>query len=206
MSETEWYLTIRRYSGSGAPEEIAQRIREGLLPTLRQERSLRAYYVARIDGGGGIFSATIFDDQATARRINDHVLGWAGGAVADLLTGTPLITRATVAVHLDAERKGGESYMLVRMTEGLGPSSGTLPAVQDKLVPLTLEQPGFRHLYTGRDEAQADRAIAVSVFTNRSTATAAHAQVAALMAQHRDIWPRSPQVLMAGEVIVAALA
>jgi hypothetical protein len=206
MSDPQWYLTIRRYSGNGAPEEIAQRIREGLLPTLRQEPSFRAYYVARIDGGGGIFSATIFDDQATARRINNHVLGWAGGALADLLTGTPLITRATVAVHLDAERKGGESYMLVRMTEGLGPSAGTLPAVQDKLVPLTLEQPGFRHLYTGRDEVQPDRAVAVSIFTNRSTATAAHAQVAALMAQNRDIWPRSPQVLMAGEVIVAALA
>ena len=206
MSDSQWYLTIRRYSGNGAPEEIAQRIREGLLPALRQEPSFRAYYVARIDGGGGIFSATIFDDQATARRINDHVLGWAGGALADLLTGTPLITRATVAVHLDAERKGGESYMLVRMTEGLGPSAGTLPAVQDKLVPLTLEQPGFRHLYTGRDEVQPDRAVAVSIFTNRSTATAAHAQVAALMAQNRDIWPRSPQVLMAGEVIVAALA
>jgi quinol monooxygenase YgiN len=206
MSDSQWYLTIRRYSGNGTPEEIAQRIREGLLPTLRQEPSFRAYYVARIDGGGGIFSATIFDDQATARRINDHVLGWAGGALADLLTGTPLITRATVAVHLDAERKGGESYMLVRMTEGLGPSAGTLPAVQDKLVPLTLEQPGFRHLYTGRDEVQPDRAVAVSIFTNRSTATAAHAQVAALMAQNRDIWPRSPQVLMAGEVIVAALA
>jgi hypothetical protein len=96
--------------------------------------------------------------------------------------------------------------MLVRMTEGLGPAAGTLPVVQDKLVPLTLEQPGFRHLYSGRDETQPDRAIAVSIFTNRSTATAAHAQVAALMAQNRGIWPRSPQVLMAGEVIVAALA
>ena len=205
MSDPQWYLTIRRYSGNGAPEEIAQRIRDGLLPTLRQEPSFRAYYVARIDGGGGIFSATLFDDQATARRINDHVLGWAGGNLTDLLTGTPLITRAAVTVHLDAERKGGESYMLVRMTEGLGPTAGTMPAVQDKLVPLTLEQPGFRHIYTGRDEAQVDRAVAVSIFTNRSTATAAHAQVASLMAQNRDIWPRSPQVLMAGEVIVAAL-
>jgi hypothetical protein len=73
-------------------------------------------------------------------------------------------------------------------------------------VPLTLEQPGFRHLYTGRDEAEPSRGIAVSIFTNRSTATAAHAQVAATMAQHRDIWPQSPRVLLAGEVIVAALA
>ena len=205
MSDAWWYLTIRRYSGNGAPEEIAQRIRDGLLPVLRQEPAFRAYYVARLDGGGGIFSATVFDDQATARRINDHVLGWAEANLGDMLTGAPVVTRAAVAVHLDAERKGGESYMLLRVTEGLGPAAGTLPAVQDKLVPLTLEQPGFRHLYTGRDEAQPDRAVAVSLFTNRSTATAAHAQVAAMMAQNRDIWPTSPRVLLAGEVIVAAL-
>jgi hypothetical protein len=48
--------------------------------------------------------------------------------------------------------------------------------------------------------------VAVTIFTNRGTATAAHAQVAAMMAQHRDIWPTSPRVLLAGEVIVAALA
>jgi hypothetical protein len=201
-----WYLTIRRYSGTGAPEEIAQRVREGLLPTLRQEPAFRAYYVARIDGGGGIFSATVFDDQVTARRINDHVVRWARDNVADLLIGAPVVIRATVAVHLDAERKGGESYMMVRVTEGLGPSAGILPMVQEKLGPLTLEQPGFRHLYTGRDEEQPDRSVAVSVFTNRSTATAAHAQVASLMAQHRDIWPQSPKVLLAGEVIIASLA
>jgi hypothetical protein len=206
MSDAPWYLTIRRFSGTGAPEEIAQRVRDGLLPTIRQEPSFRAYYVARIDGGGGIFSATIFDDQQTARRINDHVLGWARTHLADLLTGAPVVTRATVAVHLDAARQGGEGYMLVRETEGIGPASGTLPTVQERLVPLTLEQPGFRHLYTGRDEERPDRAIAVSIFTNRSTATAAHAQVAALMAQHRDLWPQSPRVLLAGEVIVAALA
>lgn len=206
MSDAVWYLTIRRYSGTGAPEEIAQRVRDGLLPTLRQEPAFRAYYVARIDGGGGVFSASLFDDRATARRINDYVLGWAGAHLSDLLTGAPVVTRATVTVHLDAERKGGESYMLVRATEGLGPAAGTLPAVQDKLVPLTLEQPGFRHLYTGRDEERPDRGIAVSIFTNRSTATAAHAQVAAMMARHRDIWPQSPQILLAGEVIVAALA
>lgn len=206
MSEALWYLTIRRFSSTGAPEDIAQRVRDGLLPILRQEPAFRAYYVARIDGGGGVFSATIFDDKATVQRINDQVLRWAQANMADLLTGAPVVIRAGVTVHLDAARPGSDSYMMVRVTEGLGPSAGILPTVQEKLVPLTLEQPGFRHLYTGRDEDQPDRSVAVSVFTNRSTATAAHAQVAALMAQHRDIWPQSPKVLLAGEVIVAALA
>jgi hypothetical protein len=95
---------------------------------------------------------------------------------------------------------------MIRMTDGLGPASGVLPTVQERLVPLTLEQPGFRHLYTGRDHARADRAVAVSVFSNRDTATAAHAQVAALMAQHRSVWPNPPRVISAGEVLVAIVA
>lgn len=201
-----WYLTIRRYAGTGAPEEIAQRIRDGLLPRILQEPAFRAYYVARLDGGGGIFSASIFADREASRRISEAAVGFAEADLAGLLTGAPVVTRASVTVHLDATRPGSDAYMMVRVTEGLGPSAGILPTVQEKLVPLTLEQPGFRHLYTGRDEEQPDRSVAVSVFTNRSTATAAHAQVAALMAQHRDIWPQSPKVVVAGEVIVAALA
>ncbi|MDO9709334.1 hypothetical protein [Paracraurococcus lichenis] len=206
MSDAQWYLTIRRYGGTGAPEEIAQRIRDGLLPRIRQEATFRAYYVARLDGGGGIFSASVFEDRAASVRVSEAAVQFAERDLAGLLTGAPLITRSAVSVHLDATRPGTDAYMMVRVTEGLGPSTGTLPTVQEKLVPLTLEQPGFRHLYTGRDEEQPDRSVALAVFSNRSTATAAHAQVAALMAQHRDIWPQSPKVLLAGEVIVAALA
>lgn len=206
MSNAWWYLTIRRYSGTGAPEEIAQRVREGLLPDLRQEPAFRAYYVARIDGGGGIFSVTVFDSREPLRVANQHAITWAAEALAGLVTGVPEVISADVKVHLDAERPGSDSYIMVRVTEGLGPAVAILPTVQERLVPLTLEQPGFRHLYTGRDEARPDRAVAVSVFTHRSTATAAHAQVAAMMAQHRDIWPRSPEVLLKGEVVIAALA
>lgn len=206
MSDAWWYLTIRRYSGTGAPEEIAQRVRDGLLPGLRQEPAFRAYYVARIDGGGGIFSVTVFDARDPLRAANERAIAWSAENLSGLVTGAPEVISADVKVHLDSDRPGGDSYVMVRVTEGLGPAAGTLPMVQERLVPLTLEQPGFRHLYTGRDEARPDRAVAVSVFSHRSTATAAHAQVAALMAQHRDIWPRSPEVLLKGEAVVAALA
>ncbi|WP_165838990.1 antibiotic biosynthesis monooxygenase [Roseicella frigidaeris] len=206
MSDALWTLTIRRFSSTGAPEEIAQRIRQGLLPSLRQAPGFRAYYVARVDGGGGIVSATIFEDEAAADRATEQVLAWTAANLADLVTGAPVVTRATLHLHFDAERPGLDSYMLVRMTEGLGPANGNLPVVQERLVPISAEQPGFRHLYIGRDRDQAGRGFAVSIFTNRSTATAAHAQVAAAMAQRRDLWPQSPQVLAAGEVIVAAVA
>jgi hypothetical protein len=88
----------------------------------------------------------------------------------------------------------------------IGPASSVLPAVQERLVPLTLAQPGFRHLYTGRDEAHPDRLVAVPIFTNRDTATAAHAQEVALMAQHRDVWLSPTRIILAGEVLVSAIA
>jgi hypothetical protein len=205
MARDQWHLLIRKYSGTGPPEQIGERVRAGLLPILREQPEFRAYFAARIDGGGGVFSVTVFDDREALLAMNTRALDWARSSLSDLLTSPPEMTTADVKVHLHSARSGQDSYIMVRATEGLGPATGTLPTVQERLVPLTMEQPGFRHLYSGRDDAQEDRAIAVSVFTNRSTATAAHAQVAALMAQHRDLWPKPPRVLLAGEVLVSAV-
>ena len=110
MNDSQWYLTIRRYSGNGAPEEIAQRIRDGLLPTLRQEASFRAYYVARIDGGGGIFSATIFDDAATAKGLVGFFLrGLSSGALDEADLGPTTLTAAELATRSFAAIVAGRS-------------------------------------------------------------------------------------------------
>jgi quinol monooxygenase YgiN len=206
MNGAWWYLTIRKYSGTGPPEEIGRRVREGLLPALRQEPGFRAYYAARFDGGGGVFSVSVFDDQDAMAAANGLALTWARSNLADLLVGVPEVTTADVKVHLDAQQPGWDAYVMVRMTDDLGPASSILPTIQEKLVPLTLAQPGFRHLYAGRDEARPDRSVTVSVFANRDTATAAHAQAVALMAQHRDIWPSPTRIVLAGEVLVSAIA
>ena len=206
MSEAWWHLAIRKYSGMGAPEEIGSRVRAGLLPILRAMPGFRAYYTARLDGGGGVFGVGVFSDREATLAANARTLEWAAANLSDLLMDAPEVTTADVKVHLDTTRPGQDSYIMGRITEGLGPTAGVLPAVQEELVPLTLEQPGFRHLYTGRDDAHPDRSVAVTVFTNRSTATAAHAQVAALMARRRDVWPNPPKVVLAGEVIVSAVA
>lgn len=206
MNGGVWYLTIRRYSGSGPPEEIGRRVQESLLPALRQHVGFRAYFAARFDGGGGVFSISVFDDRDAMTAANALAIDWAASSLADLLVRQPEVTTSDVKVHLDAQQPGRDAYVIVRMTDNLGPASGVLPAVQERLVPLTLAQPGFRHLYTGRDEARPDRSVTVSVFANRDTATAAHAQVVALMAQHRDVWPSPTRIILAGEVLVSATA
>ncbi len=204
MRDAHWHLTIRRYAGTGPPEAIGERVRAGLLPSLRLRPGFRAYLAARLDGGGGVFSVSVFDEAAAMEAANALVLDWARSALADLLAAPPEVTTADVRVYLGGDRPGRDGYILVRETEGLAATPEVMPAVQEHLVPLTLAQPGFRRLYTGRDAARGDRAIAVSVFTNRDTATAAHAQAVALMARHREVWPRPSRVLMRGEVLAGA--
>jgi quinol monooxygenase YgiN len=206
MGDAYWHLTIRRYSGTGAPETIGQRVRDGLLPELRAEPGFRAYHAARLDGGGGVFSVSVFDSAEAMEAANRRVMAWAAAALSDLLSAPPEVTTADVRVYLGGERPGGDGYVLIRATDGLAGTAEIMPTIQEQLVPLTLAQPGFRRLCTGRDAGRADRAIAVSVFTNRDTATAAHEQVVAMMARHREVWPNPSRVLMGGEVLVSAIA
>jgi hypothetical protein len=205
VSDFPWHLTIRRYAGTGPPEAIGERVRAELLPALTVQPGFRAYLAARLDGGGGVFSVGVFDAAAAMEAANALVLDWARSALADLLSAPPETTTADVRVYLGGDRPGGDGYVLVRETGGLAATAQIMPAVQERLVPLTLAQPGFRRLYTGRDAGRGDRAIAVSVFTNRETATAAHAQVAAMMARHRDVWPNPSRILMGGEVLASAV-
>jgi hypothetical protein len=206
MTDDAWYLTIRRYLASGSPEAIGRRVREGLLPTLARTPAFRAYHTARMDGGSGVFAVAVLADRNAMLVANACTMAWVKPALGALLTTEPEVTTVAVTVHLDATRQGHDSYVLFRMTEGLGPFSTVLPAVQERLVPLTLEQPRFRHFYSGRDEARSDLAVGASVFSDRSTATAVHAQVAALIAQHRDLWPKPTRIVLSGEVLAIAAA
>jgi hypothetical protein len=205
-ADAPWHLAIRHYSGTGPPEEIGRRVREGLLPVLRQEPGFRAYFAARLDGGGGVFSVTIFDDRAALAAASERVFVWAGEHLRDLLTSPPDVTFADVKLHRAAPGPGTDGYVSVRVTDGLGPPEEVLPAVQQVLVPLVTSQPGFRHYYAGRDEKRAERSVAVLVFNNRETATAANEQAAAAMARHRAVWPTETRVIMAGEAMIAVVA
>ncbi len=72
-------------------------------------------------------------------------------------------------------------------------------------MPLTLKQSGFRRLRTSRDTVRPDRAVAVSVFTNRDTAPASHAQVAAMMVRHRDVLPEPSPRRKGRQVLAGAV-
>jgi hypothetical protein len=108
------------------------RVREGLLPALRQQAGFRAYYAVRFDGGGGVFSVNVFDDLDAMTAANALALVWAASSPADLLVREPEVTTSDVKVHLDAQQPVRDAYVLVRMTDNLGPASSALPAVQER--------------------------------------------------------------------------
>jgi quinol monooxygenase YgiN len=207
MEDVWWHLTVRKYGSAGPPEEIGGRVERGVAPVLRAQPGFRAYLGARLDGGGGVFSVTVFEDRAALAAANERVRAWAGNNLRDLLPEPPEVITADVTVHRGAaEASGRDGYVSVRTTEGLGPPSRVLPEVQRLLVPLVTAQPGFRRFYAGRDEAAPDRSVAVYVFKDRDTTTAAQEQVAALMARHREVWPHPPRTLMAGQTLFAFVA
>ncbi len=149
----------------------------------------------------------MFDDRAALVAASGRVTAWAAAHLQDLLVAPPETTFVEVRLRLAAELPSGRgTYVSIRETVGLGPQSGVLPAAQELILPLVAAQPGFRRYYAGRDEARPDRAVTVSVFSNRDTATAAHERVLATMAQRRDLWPNPARIVMRGEALIAVTA
>jgi hypothetical protein len=75
-----------------------------LLPALRQQAGFRAHHAARLDGGGGVFSVSVFDDRNAMTAAKFLALDWAASSLADLLVRVPEVTTSNVKVHLDAQQ------------------------------------------------------------------------------------------------------
>lgn len=215
MNASPLNMVIRRYSSRYARFEITERVHNELLPALRQEPAFRALFVAlngtgsrffEADSSEGISVAVMFDDPAKVQRMNDHIVVWAGAALANLLTNnSSLVIQATAEVSLDAVSKGGEGHMFVWKAQ-TRPRVNALPVVQDKLVPMMQAQPGFRHFYAGQHMVEPRQTSAVSIFTDHSTAFTAYIKMREIMDQNRPTWPLSSQAVLAGDVFVTAFA
>jgi hypothetical protein len=92
------YATVRRYEGVSDPSEVAQRVNEGFLPTIREIPGFVDYYL--VDGGDGmIVSTSIFEDPSGEEESNWRAGEFVGQHLAPLLPNPPHITAGEVVAH-----------------------------------------------------------------------------------------------------------
>jgi hypothetical protein len=90
------YASVRKYRGRDIPQ-IARRIQEDFLARVREVPGFAGYYVVD-DGGGGLVTVTLADDQAGAEASADAAAAWIGenDDVAALIDGSPDVTNGEV--------------------------------------------------------------------------------------------------------------
>lgn len=93
------HLTIRRYQvDPGSVEEATRRVREGLVPTIKETPGFLAYYV--LDSGDGtVASVSVFEDQAGAEESTRRAADWVGQNLATLLPIPPEVVAGEVTVY-----------------------------------------------------------------------------------------------------------
>ena len=85
------FTTIRKYKvKQGSIEELAQRVREGFVPLVRQMRGFRGYYL--LDGGPGVLIAvSVFENADEALASNEKAADWVRNNILESTRGMPEI-------------------------------------------------------------------------------------------------------------------
>jgi hypothetical protein len=92
------YATVRRYEGIDKvrSEEVTRKVRESLLPRLRELPGFGGYYL--IDAGGGVLTSVgLFESSANAHESTRLAARWVREQkLEDALPNTPKITAGPV--------------------------------------------------------------------------------------------------------------
>ena len=198
------YAMVRKYAGKGnMMDRLAPRVRDGLVPLLRQAPGFRSYH-AFASEDGHVVSVSAIDDRPTADAANAKVREWVGANLRDALPDPPEVLAGEVRRQLPGQARGGaDMFAAVRVWEGVGPRNEVLPMVREHVFPVITGAPGFRGYYTFLDEREASRGVSASLFDSREHAMAAQEQVVAAM-RDRRITPNLPRVMAGQTAIVAA--
>ena len=95
------YAAIRRYNGfEGAASQIAARVNEEFLPTIRQLPGFLGYHL--VDGGDGtLVSISLFEDRATADESTRVATAWVRERLGHMIRTAPVISTGTVVAHAE---------------------------------------------------------------------------------------------------------
>jgi len=83
------FTSIRKYTvRRGSAEELAQRVREGFVPLMRQVEGFRGYYL--LDGGPDVLiSISMFDSGDEALASNETAATWVRNNLLEFTRGLP---------------------------------------------------------------------------------------------------------------------
>jgi len=99
------YVVIRRYAAGARAEEVARRVGDGLVPVLREQPGVRAYY-AFVGEDGRPVSVSIVTNRSAALAANERAREWVAANMADLIPDPPEVAMGTMLV--DAATFGEE--------------------------------------------------------------------------------------------------
>ena|SRR5271165_4081755 len=86
------FTSIRKYTvESSAAAELAQRVREGFVPLMRQMQGFRGYYL--LAGGSDVLiTISMFDSADEAFASNEISANWVRNHVLEFIKGMPEVT------------------------------------------------------------------------------------------------------------------
>jgi hypothetical protein len=90
------HAMIRTYETSASTAEIATRVEAMVLPLLKARPGFRGYWAGRSENG--VFSVSLFDDEAEMEAAHEQVRGIVAANLAELLPTPPAVTRGEVLV------------------------------------------------------------------------------------------------------------
>ena len=92
------FTTVRKYRvRRGSVEELAERVREGFVPLVRQMRGFQGYYL--LDGGPDVLiTISVFDSADQALASNEKAADWVRNNVLEFTKGMPEVTVGNVLI------------------------------------------------------------------------------------------------------------
>jgi heme-degrading monooxygenase HmoA len=94
----EMFTTVRKYRvRQGSVDELAQRVREGFVPLVRQMRGFKGYYL--VDGGPDVLiTINVFDSADQALASNEKAADWVRNNVLEFTKGVPEVLVGNVLI------------------------------------------------------------------------------------------------------------
>ena len=202
------YAMVRIYAGKGGLlDGLAPRVRDGLVPLLRQAPGFQSYCCFASEDGH-IVSVSAFDDRPTADAANAKVREWVGANLRDALPDPPEVLAGEVRREVQGQgRSGAEgAYVVIRQYDGVRSIERLTALADEHVLPVIRQAPGLRGDYTFTSGQDQGRVVAVSVFEGRENALRMSERVVGIMRERaKDFAPDPPRVT-AGEAVVVASA